>query len=101
MNCLRYWARYVRKGENQNKLGSNFMRPIEPINRLIQTQSKLLQHTIHTQKIERLLARKGVLFGGALGLNTLCRSCSSHTTLVGLLYPGGDKSEMVCTGYKV
>ena len=41
---------------------------------------------------ERLLARKGVLSGGALGLNTLCRSCSSHTTLVGLLYPGGDKS---------
>ena len=34
-------------------------------------------------------------------LNTLCRGCSSHTTLVGLLYPGGDKSEKVCTGYKV
>ena len=88
---------------NQINLGSNFMRPIEPINRLIQTQSKLLQHIIHTQKIERLLARKGVLSGGVLGLNTLCRGCSSHTTttLVGLLYPGGDKSEMVCTGYKV
>ena len=77
------------------------MRPIELINRLIQTQSKLLQYTIHTQKIERLLARKGVLFGGVLGLNTLCRSCSSHTTLVGLLYPGGDKSEKVYTGYKI
>ena len=25
-------------------------RPIEPINRLVQTQSKLLQHTIHTKK---------------------------------------------------
>ena len=38
------------------------MKPIEPINRLIQTQSKLLQHTIHTKKkIERFLARKGVL----------------------------------------
>ena len=24
--------------------------PIEPINKLIQTQSKLLQHTIHTKK---------------------------------------------------
>ena len=77
------------------------MRPIEPINRLIQTQSKLLQHTIHTQKTQRLLARKGVLSGGALGLNTLCRGCSSHTTLVGLLYPGRDKSETVCTDYKV
>ena len=28
----------------------------------------------------------------ALGLNTLCRGCSSHTTFVGLLYLGGDKS---------
>ena len=43
----------------------------------------------------------GVLSGGALGFNTLCRGCSSHTTLVGLLYPGGDKSEKVCTGYEV
>ena len=83
-------------------MGNNFVRPIEPINRLIQTQSKLLQHTIHTKKkIERFLARKGILSGGALGLNTLCRSYSSHTTLVGLLYPGGDKSEKVCTGYEV
>ena len=86
---------------NQNKLGSNFVRLIEPINRLIQTQSKLLQYTIHTQKIERLLARKGVLSGGALGLNTLCRGCSSHTTLVGLLYLGGDKLEKVYTDYKI
>ena len=78
------------------------MRPIEPINRLIQTQSKLLQYTIHTKKkIERFLARNGVLSGGVLGLNTLCRGCSSYTTLVGLLYPGGDKSEKVCTGYEV
>ena len=80
------------------------MRPIEPINRLIQVQSKLLQYTIHTKKkkkIERLLARKGVLSGGVLDLNTLCRGCFSHTTLVGLLYPGGDKSEKVCTGYKI
>ena len=77
------------------------MRPIEPINRLIQTQSKLLQHTIHTQKTQRLLARKGVLSGGVLGLNTLCRGCSSHTTLVGLSYLVGDKSKTVCTDYKV
>ena len=64
MYCLRYWARYVRKGEVKSggiKIGnesaswillldSHFVRPIEPINRLIQTQSKLLQHTIHTKK---------------------------------------------------
>ena len=37
------------------------------------------------------MARKGVLSGGVLGLNTLYRGCSSHTTLVELLYPGGDK----------
>ena len=102
MYCLRYWARYVRKGKVKSggiKIGNESA--IEPINRLIQTQSKLLQHTIHTQKIERLLARNGVLSGGSLGLNTLCRGCSSHMTLVGLLYPRGDKSETVCTGYKV
>ena len=81
----------------------NFVKPIEPINRLIQTQSKLLQYTIHTKKIERLLARarKGVLSGGVLGLNTLCRSCSNHTTFVRLLYLRGDKSEKVYTGYKI
>ena len=75
------------------------MRPIERINRLIQTQFKLLQK--YTKKIERFLARKGVLSGGALGLNTLCRGCSSHTTFVRLLYLGEDKSKKVCTGYKV
>ena len=85
---------------NQINLGSNFVRPIELINRLIQIQPKLLQYT-KKKKIERFLARKGVLFGRVLGLNTLCRSCSSHTTLVGLLYPGGDKLETVCTSYKV
>ena len=58
-------------------------------------------YNTHKEKIERFLARKGALSGGALGLNTLCRGCSSHTTLVGLLYPGGDKSEKVCTGYEV
>ena len=74
-------------------LGSNFVRPIKPINRLIYTKKK--------KKIERFLARKGVLSGGALSLNTLCRGCSRHTTLAGLLYLGGDKSETVCIGYKV
>ena len=82
-------------------LGSNFVRLIEPINRLIQIQSKLLQYILKKKKIERFLARKGVLSGGVLGLNTLCRGRSSHTTLVRLLYPGGDKSEKVYTGYKV
>ena len=79
------------------------MRSIEPINRLIQTQFKLQQYTKKKKKkkIERFLARKGVLFGGDLGLNTLIRGHSSHMTLVGLLYPGGDKSEKVCTDYKV
>ena len=86
---------------NQINLGSNFMRPIELINRLIQIQPKLIQYTKKKKNIERFLARKGVLFGRVLGLNTLCRSCSSHTTLVGLLYLGGDKLETVCTGYKV
>ena len=86
---------------NQNKLSSNFVRSIEPINRLIQTQSKQLKIQYTHKKIERFLSKKGVLSGGALGLNPLCRSDSSHTTLVGLLYPEGDKSEKVCTGYKV
>ena len=80
-------------------LGSNFIRPIEPINRLIQTQSKLLQYT--QKKKKRFLARKDVLSDGVLGLNTLCRGCSIHTKLVRLLYPRGDKSEKVCIGYKV
>ena len=79
-------------------LGSNFIRSIELINRLIQTQSKLLQYT---QKKKRFLARKDVLSDGVLGLNTLCRGCSIHTKLVRLLYPRGDKSEKVCIGYKV
>ena len=60
-----------------------------------------IQYTKKKKKIERLLARKGVLSGGTLGLNTLCRGCSSHTTLVGLLYLGGDKLEKVYTDYKI
>lgn len=71
---------------NQNKLGNNFVRPTEPIHRLIQTQSMSLQYNKKKK---------------SLGLNTLCRGCSSHMTLVGLLYLGRDKSETVCTGYKV
>ena len=43
----------------------------------------------------------GALFGGVLGLNTLCRGYSNYITFVGMLYHGRDKSEKVCTGYKV
>ena len=77
MNCLKYWARYVCKWEVKGGSIKN------------------------RNESASWMARKGVLSGGALGLNTLCRSCSSHTTLVGLLYPGGNKSEKVCIGYKV
>ena len=86
---------------NQINLGSNFVRPIKPINRIIQTQSTQLQYTLKKEKKKRFLAREGVLSSGVLGLNTLCRGCSNHMTLVGLLYSGGDKSEKVCTDYKV
>ena len=95
---------------NHINLGSNFVRPIELINRLIQTQSKLLQYTliyiyiyifIYLFIYIEVLGKEGCSSSGALGLNTLCRGCSSHTTLVRLLYLGGDKLETVCTGYKV
>ena len=46
-------------------LGSNFVRPIEPINRLIQTQSKLLQK--YTKKIE-FLGKDGCSFWWSFGL---------------------------------
>ena len=88
-------------------MGNNFMRHIEPIHILIQAHSNLhqkiqqLKAFLYTKKIERLFAKKGVLFYGALGLNTLCRDCSSHMTFVRLLYPKGDKLEKVCIGYKV
>jgi len=57
---------------NQINLGNNFMRPIEPINRLIN-----------------------------LDLNILCRGYSSHATVVGQLYSRRNKLEKVCIGYKV
>ena len=57
---------------NQNKLGSNFVRPIEPINRLIQTQSILLQYTIHTQKKKKknreIIGKEGCSFWWSFGL---------------------------------
>ena len=92
---------------NQINLGNNFMRSIKPINRLIQTYSngnqkiQQLQAFLYTKKIERFLVRKGVLSSRTLDLNTLCRGCSNHTTFVGLLYLEGNKSEKVCTDYKV
>ena len=39
--------------------------------------------------MEKFLVRNGVLSGGVLDLNTLCKGYSNHTTLVGLLYLGG------------
>ena len=60
---------------NQINLSNNFMRPIELINRLIQTHSnehqkiQQLQAFLYTKKRERFLAKKTVLLGGVLGLN--------------------------------
>ena len=62
MYYLRYWARYMRKGEV--KSGGIKIGYVTPV------------HT--KKKIERFLAREGVLSGGVLGLNTLCRGCSSQ-----------------------
>ena len=53
-------------------MGNNFVRPIEPINRLIQTQSKLLQHTIHTKKKYRDSWQGRVFFLVELWAWTLC-----------------------------
>ena len=44
---------------------------------------------------------KSVFSGGVLVVNTLCRGCFSHATIIGLLYPKGDRSEKIFTGYKV
>jgi len=46
------------------------------------------------------LAKKDVLSGRVLGLNTLYKSCFSYTTFVRLLYAGGDKPEKVYISYK-
>ena len=63
---------------------------------------QLIQLLLYSKKkIERFLANKGIFSGGALDLNTLYRSCSSHTTFVGLLYFERDKSDKVCTSYKI
>ena len=47
---------------NQINLSSNFIRPIETINRLIRTQFKLLQYTIYTKKNREVLGKKGCSF---------------------------------------
>ena len=62
---------------------------------------QLMQLLLYSKKNIRFLANKGIFSGGVLDLNTLYRSCSSHTIFVGLLYFERDKSEKVCTGYKV
>ena len=100
MNCLRYWARYVRKGEVK---GGGIKNGNESASWILLLDSPFRIITISIGEYG-LSTKKGVLSGGALGalgLNTLCKGCSSHTTLVGLLYPGGDKLEKVCTSFKV
>ena len=62
---------------------------------------QLMQLLLYSKKNRRFLANKGIFSGGALDLNTLYISFSSHTTFVGLLYFERDKSEEVCTGYKI
>ena len=44
------------------KLGNNFVRPIEPINRLVQTQSKLLLATVNTFSIPKAHISKIIFF---------------------------------------
>ena len=93
---------------NQINLSNNFVRPFKPIYRLTQTIFNdyniiVLTHPKKKKKTAiastlRFLAKKSVLFGRVLGLNTLCGYCFSHTTFFGLK---GDKSKKVCTCYKV
>ena len=100
MNCLRYWARYVRKGEVK---GGGIKNENESASWILLLDSPFRIITISIGEYG-LSAKKGVFSNGALGalgLNTLCRGCSNHTTLVGLLYPEEDKSEKVYTSYKV
>ena len=47
-------------------LGSNFVRPIEPINKLMWTQSKLLQYTL--KKNREVLNKEGCSFWWSFGL---------------------------------
>ena len=53
MNYLRYWVRYVRKGEVK---GGGIK------NELIQTQSKLLQYTLKKKKNREVLGKEGCSF---------------------------------------
>ena len=62
---------------------------------------KIKKNKKEEEEEERFLAKKGVLSGEVLDLNTLCRDYSNHMTLVRLLYLVGDRSEKVCINYKV
>ena len=100
MNCLRYWARYVRKREVK---GGGIKNGNESASQILLLDSPFRIITISIGEYG-LSTKKGVLSGGALGalgLNTLCKGCSSHTTLVGLLYPREDKLEKVYIDFKV
>ena len=88
MNCLRYWAKYVRKGEvksgcikkanesdswillldssfNQNKLGSNFVRPIEPINDSFIHNPSYYKYTLKNKEV---LGKEECSFWWSFGL---------------------------------
>ena len=59
-------------------------------------------NTQYTQRKNReILDKEGCSFWWSFGLEHFVQRLFSHTTLVGLLYPGGDKSEKVCTDYEV
>ena len=78
MYCVVYWARYVRKGEVKSggiKIGN------ESASWILLLDSPFREITISVGK--RFLARKGVLSGGALGLNTLCRGFLAIQHLLG------------------
>ena len=83
---------------NQINLGSNFVRPIELINRLIQTQSKLLQK--YTKKIE-FLGKDGCSFWWNFGLEHFVQKLFQSYDICWVVVSWGDKSEKVCTDYKV
>lgn len=82
----KYYARYMRK---------------KKVKELRRCQIQQLQVFLYKKKIERLLAKKCILFYGTLVFNVLYRDCSSHTTFVGLLYFRRGKSKNVNTGYKI
>ena len=95
---------------NQINLGNIFLSPIEPINRLIRTQYNIQHYNnkkcnnykhSYTLKNREVPGNEECFSGGVLVVNTLCRGCFSHATIIGLLYPKGDRSEKIFTSYKV